>query len=268
MPTFRVSNDPELLAGETDVPGATSQTAKSATASQAKPTAGQQESGGNGDDVAVQDGRAASLRERRDVVVEWLKVLKAAPGKGAPVVQKLAPLVQQCDQALKAGDLDEAEKKLVWGGKLPLSWPLAASEKSPTPTATTTPPATTRGSPSCRLRRGVIMDWLKEPQGRARQVAPSCKSLAPSCSSGDQALNAGDLNGAEKKLVLLENYHQLAAKTAEKTNEPEESEIDPAEALREHTEQAAQLPPTRKIKEPKPNCSRSTTTNSAANSPA
>ena len=241
---FRVSNDPELLAGESNAPGTTTQPVQRVTP---------QENGGGVAEDTTQDGRAAGLRQRRDVVVGWLTALKAEPGKG-PVVQKLAPLVQQCDQALKTNDFDEAEKKLVAVEnyhKLALA---AGGKKTDTETNgdTTTNKDTSTNEETAsnderiaelRLRRGVIMDWLKELKAEPGK-APVVQKLAPIVQQCDQALNAGDLNGAEKKLVLLENYHQLAAKTGEQSQEPEEPqepEVNPEVALREHEEKAAKL---------------------------
>lgn len=226
---FRLSNDPELLAGE---PGATG-----TTQPQAKRTVAQEDAGGGGGDAA-QDGRATSLRQRRDVVVDWLKVLKAEPGKG-PVVQKLAPLVQKCNQALNAGDLNEAERQLVVVENYHKVALAAGEKQSDTDDEDDTTDNDQRVA-ELRQRRGVIMDWLKELKAEPGKAAVVQK-LAPLVQQCDQALNAGDLNGAEKKLVLLENYHQLAAKTDEKAGEPEEPEVDPAEALREHAEQETQL---------------------------
>ena len=194
---FRLSNDPELLAGEGDVPGKTGPSVK--------PLGEQPQGTSGGVGLAAELERAVGLRQRRGVILEWLKSLKTDPDKAA-VVQKLAPVLQQCDQDLKTGKFDEAERKLVVLENYHKLSPKQGEKQHDTAGDEHT-------AAELHLRREVILNWLKE-----LKVVPGMESVLKSSvllvKQFDEDLKSGDLGEAEKKMVLLENERALARRRA------------------------------------------------------
>ncbi|HEX3997767.1 MAG TPA: hypothetical protein VHX65_04395 [Pirellulales bacterium] len=152
--------------------------------------------------------QANGLKNRLEAILEWCKANKDGLGT-KDTVERTIPVARHASDALKQGDLVEAEKKMVLIEKY-LNLPKTGDSSGDTSSGSTEPSKTSGGkADELHHRLSTIVKWCNTHKSdeASKDTVERCVPVVQQVSD---ALKTGDLVEAEKKLGVLEKYLNLS----------------------------------------------------------